>query len=74
MNGRDHTSSPSRVSQATASREADPGTRIRFDLPVSTHVTLQIFDLFGRQVRRLIQAEVSAGRHDIGWDGRQGSG
>jgi hypothetical protein len=49
-------------------------TRIPFSLRHSTHVDLTVFDLSGRRVRGLLDADLSAGDHDRVWDGRDDSG
>lgn len=49
-------------------------TRIAFDVPHAAPVTLEIFDLSGRRVRTLSSAVWPAGRHEIEWDRRSGSG
>ncbi|MBI3112452.1 MAG: choice-of-anchor B family protein [Ignavibacteriales bacterium] len=45
----------------------NPSTTIPFELPRATHVTLTIHDLFGREVARLVEGEVSGGRHSVPW-------
>ncbi len=47
---------------------------IRFDLPVSSSVALEIFDVTGRRVRVLENRTVTAGRHVLQWDGRDDHG
>jgi hypothetical protein len=49
-------------------------TLIRFGLPRDGHVTLEVFDLLGRRVRRLADGERVAGEHAIRWDGRDDDG
>ncbi|HMB94244.1 MAG TPA: T9SS type A sorting domain-containing protein, partial [Rhodothermales bacterium] len=43
-------------------------TEIRFALPWTTHVTLAIYDLNGREVARLLDAQQSPGYHSVTWD------
>ena len=43
----------------------NPSTVISFQLPVSSHVTLQVFDVNGREVARLIDGEMKAGNHNV---------
>ena len=53
----------------------NPVTTLRFDLARSGHVRLRLYDVAGRQVRTLIDAEMSAGRDkQTLWDGRDGAG
>jgi hypothetical protein len=42
---------------------------IRFAVPVETRVTLDVFDVCGRRVRRLLDAALPAGAHDVTWRG-----
>lgn len=44
-------------------------TAIRFALPTNQPVTLAIYDMSGRLVRTLANGELSAGTHQIPWDG-----
>lgn len=48
----------------------NPSTTIHFELPQSAEVALEIFDLSGRQVRRLFEGMLGAGAHRLLWDGR----
>lgn len=48
----------------------NPATTIRWDLPAGgSHVTLDVYDLRGRHVRRLLSGPQPAGRHSVRWDG-----
>jgi subtilisin family serine protease len=42
---------------------------IRYKLDVDAHVTLQVFDVRGRLVRRLLSAPQAADLHELTWDG-----
>ena len=44
-----------------------PGTQ-------AAEVRLSVFDVQGRMVRRLLEGPLSAGRHDLAWDGRDAGG
>jgi hypothetical protein len=46
----------------------NPATVISFQLPVNSHVTLKVFDLFGREIVMLVDKKYSAGRYDVHWD------
>ncbi|MFN8586162.1 MAG: FlgD immunoglobulin-like domain containing protein [Candidatus Eisenbacteria bacterium] len=48
--------------------------RIAFELPTTARVQMQIFDAQGRLVNRLVNGQLSAGRHEQVWDGRGLSG
>jgi len=52
----------------------NPSTVIRFNIPVAGRVTLKIYDVLGREVRALIDQEMTAGRHDIKWEGNNNAG
>jgi probable HAF family extracellular repeat protein len=43
----------------------NPSTTIRFSLPQRLHVTLKVFDVLGREVATLVDAEMEAGEHSI---------
>lgn len=49
----------------------NPGTRIAFELPAAGRVDLEVYDLGGRLLRKLIADQVmEAGHHEAMWDGR----
>jgi hypothetical protein len=50
------------------------GTRICFDLPASTPVSLGIFDVGGRLIEQLAGCRLPAGRHTILWNARDPHG
>lgn len=50
------------------------GTTLAFSVAGPAQVSLEIFDLAGRRVRRLVAATLPAGRHDARWDGRDDRG
>lgn len=52
----------------------NPKTIIEFHLAQKSSVNLQIYNIKGQQVRSLIHAVMSAGRHIITWDGLDDSG
>ncbi|MEZ4694902.1 MAG: tail fiber domain-containing protein [Rhodothermales bacterium] len=43
-------------------------TSIRFELPENQHADLAIFDLTGRKVSQVVDADMAAGPHEISWD------
>lgn len=47
---------------------------IVYDVPDSNAVRLTIYDMLGRQVRRLVDGPSAIGRHTIIWDGRSEGG
>jgi len=52
----------------------NPYTEIKFNLPRSSNVTLDIYDITGRKVRTLINRKLSSGSHSVIWNGRNGTG
>ncbi len=48
--------------------------RIRYALPAQCHVNLAVYALDGREVARLVDGAVSAGYHDILWNGKGDNG
>jgi hypothetical protein len=50
------------------------GTEIRFGIPATQRATLSVYDVLGREVRRLVDEELSGGAKSIRWDGRNASG
>lgn len=53
----------------------NPGVRIGFEVFTPGHVTVRVLDARGKEVRRLIDAALPAGRRVVSWDGghRDGS-
>ena len=41
----------------------NPATKIRFQLPVKSYVRLEIFDILGRRISKLIDEEMNAGKY-----------
>lgn len=52
----------------------NPVTRINYQLPVKSHVTLNVFNANGQLVKTLINSEIKAGYHSIVWNGTNESG
>ena len=50
------------------------GTVIYFELPREAKVHLEIYDILGRLVRRLVEGSYGGGVHLVRWDGRDGAG
>jgi len=46
----------------------NPSTTLRFDLPAAASVSVQVFDLLGRSVARLVDGTLPAGFHRVTWD------
>ena len=47
----------------------NPSTIINFLIPKKTHVILDVYNLLGQKVTILVDRELSAGKHQIRWDG-----
>jgi outer membrane protein assembly factor BamB len=64
------------VRLGAAAPNPSPGsTRIPFELSGSAEVTVELFDVGGRRVRRLVAGEVfGVGGHAVTWDGRTDGG
>lgn len=48
--------------------------RLSFDLAAGGRTHIRIFDASGREVRRLFEGELSAGRHEFRWDAKDSGG
>ncbi len=46
----------------------NPSTVIRFEMPVTDHVQLAVYDLLGREVAVLVDEPKEAGRHEVRFD------
>jgi len=46
----------------------NPQTTLAFDLPVRSRVRLQVFDVLGREVARLVDGRRPAGRYEVSFD------
>ena len=49
-------------------------TTIGYDLPGENRVTIDVYDVLGRHVARLVNAKETGGRHTFDWDGRDKNG
>lgn len=52
----------------------NPSTTINYNLPTSGLVSLNVYDLLGREVAPLVSTEQSAGQHSATWNGKNNSG
>ncbi|MAI57696.1 MAG: hypothetical protein CML56_01700 [Rhodobacteraceae bacterium] len=52
----------------------NPTTTLRYDIPESGTVSILIYDMMGRQIRSLVNQNVSAGYHFVQWDGTNDTG
>ncbi|MCC7431660.1 T9SS type A sorting domain-containing protein [bacterium] len=47
----------------------NPTTKIQYDLPTSSFVTLKIFNTLGQEVKTLVNQKIEAGYHSVLWNG-----
>jgi hypothetical protein len=52
----------------------NPRTAIRFYLPETREIVLDVYDVAGERVVRLAEGKREKGYHEVTWDGRNGSG
>ena len=52
----------------------NPSTVIAFTLPRAGQASVAIYDINGRQVRKLVDSHFSAGSHELRWDGLSEAG
>jgi len=46
----------------------NPETKIEYQIPTISHVTIKVFDLLGREVVTLVNDEKPAGKYSVTWD------
>lgn len=68
------TAAPPRLAAAAAPNPFNPATVIRFELPARGRATVDVVDLRGRLVSRLLDGERSAGVQTIAWRGVDATG
>ena len=52
----------------------NPTTSIKFSLPATEKVSLKVYDMMGRQVKTLVNSVMTAGTHEVTWDGKDNNG
>ncbi|MDE2814416.1 MAG: ankyrin repeat domain-containing protein [Gemmatimonadota bacterium] len=52
----------------------NPSTLIPYQLPAAAHVRLEVFNMLGQRLIRLVDGERSAGAHTAWWDGTDAAG
>jgi hypothetical protein len=52
----------------------NPETHIQFGLPAAQKVSLKVYDILGRQIVQILDANMSAGMHTVTWDGTDHAG
>lgn len=66
--------SPALILEPNVPNPFGAGTTIRYRLDHAGHVEVDVFDVRGRRVKRLLSRVESAGWHAIFWDGRNQTG
>lgn len=46
----------------------NPSTHISFSIPTSSHTTVTMYDVLGREIAVLVSDELAAGSHNVTWD------
>ncbi len=52
----------------------NPNTRIHYEVPIRSAVSIKVYNLLGQEVRTLVQEVKDFGRYDVEWDGRSNTG
>jgi predicted outer membrane repeat protein len=52
----------------------NPTTTIEYELRSQSAVMLDVYDVMGRSVKRLVDGQIGAGIHKVTWDGTNGTG
>ena len=65
---------PRAVLYASTPNPFNPRTTIAFDLPRAGHARLDLFDVRGRRLRRIVDALLPIGTHRCAWDGKLANG
>ena len=52
----------------------NPTTNIQFDLPKTTKVRIDIFNILGQKIRTLLDENLAAGSHHLVWNGKDDQG
>jgi hypothetical protein len=46
----------------------NPTTSINYQLPITGHVTLKVYDILGREIATLVNKTLSKGSHNVNWN------
>ncbi len=52
----------------------NPSTTISFAMQKPGNVTIRVYNLLGQEIRTLIDSEITAGKHQVSWDGLNNTG
>lgn len=61
---------PKEISIVNYPNPFNASTAIEFDLPSGGQVTLEIYNMMGQRIRRLVSSQLRAGKHSLMWDAR----
>lgn len=59
---------PTEIALTAYPNPFNPELTVRYDLPSAGQVTVQVFDILGRQVAELVNGTLQAGHHEVTWD------
>lgn len=62
------------VLEQNAPNPFNPSTTIRYDLSRHARVTLAVYDVRGKRVRTLVDADEAPGQHQVDWDAHDSAG
>jgi FlgD Ig-like domain len=48
----------------------NPDTKIQFSIPLDSQVELSVYNIKGQKVKQLVSDQLSAGQHEVCWNGR----
>ncbi|MEN8191344.1 MAG: T9SS type A sorting domain-containing protein [Bacteroidota bacterium] len=52
----------------------NPTTNIKFAIPVSNNVQIDVYNIMGQKVRTLVNTEMNAGSYEVTWDAKNDNG
>jgi hypothetical protein len=52
----------------------NPSTTIKFRIPETGVVSMKVYDMLGKEIKTLVNEEMSSGEFNVSWDGRNNSG
>lgn len=52
----------------------NPSTKIHYEIPIESHVTIKVYNLLGQEVKTLVNSTKGIGRYEVEWDGKNASG
>ena len=65
---------PAALAMSNAPNPYNPSTTIQYELPSAGLVRISVHNLFGQEVRTLVENHAEAGIHRVVWDGRDTTG